>query len=182
MKECKYCKRKDDGVIPFVQDERKCVECRNRLKREKYKNDLEYRKRVIEYNSNYRNQTENKIKFKKYYKEYSTNSKNKDRIKKIKLKYSKNNPHKINAHTALRRVKKLQRTVFNNDITNHNIKETYKLCAILNKHSKQTFNVDHIIPLQGRCVSGLHVTLNLQVIPSQINFYKNNSFNDKDIV
>jgi hypothetical protein len=38
------------------------------------------------------------------------------------------------------------------------------------------WEVDHIIPLQGKFVSGLHVPTNLQVVPSIINRQKHNRY------
>lgn len=38
------------------------------------------------------------------------------------------------------------------------------------------WHVDHIVPLKGRLVSGLHIWCNLSVIPAKINLSKRNSF------
>lgn len=44
----------------------------------------------------------------------------------------------------------------------------------LNKITNYEWHVDHIIPLNGKYVSGLHTWNNLQVIPKILNFRKSN--------
>lgn len=42
-------------------------------------------------------------------------------------------------------------------------------------------HVDHVIPLQGRTVSGLHVAGNLRVITASENVKKHNRYEDSNV-
>jgi|LakMenEpi03Aug12_release.lakeMendotaPanAssembly.Ray.scaffolds.fasta_scaffold02469_20 hypothetical protein len=56
------------------------------------------------------------------------------------------------------------------------IAQIYGLSQLRTKVTGFAWNVDHILPLNGRKVSGLHVPDNLRVIPARDNFSKNNRF------
>jgi hypothetical protein len=60
------------------------------------------------------------------------------------------------------------------------IKEAYELAQLRTKHFGFSWHVDHIVPLQGELVSGLHVIENLQVIPGVENIKKKNKFEIDD--
>jgi hypothetical protein len=54
--------------------------------------------------------------------------------------------------------------------------EAYRLAERRKEITGFDWHVDHIIPLKGKLVSGLHVPTNIQVIPAVMNVRKHNSF------
>ncbi len=56
------------------------------------------------------------------------------------------------------------------------ISEIYDLAKLKTKLTGTKWHVDHVIPLRGKIVSGLHVPANLQVISEQANKVKRNNF------
>ena len=102
---------------------------------------------------------------------------NKDRKLQSTKRWQKQNPGKVNAITAKRRAAKLRATpkwLTSQQLTE--ISEFYILAKELQWLSDPTspLQVDHIIPLQGKNVSGLHVPWNLQILPKKANLIKGN--------
>lgn len=87
-------------------------------------------------------------------------------------KWKSNNLDAVNFHTQTRRANQKQRTPAWANL--EKIKEIYKECARITKKTGIVHHVDHIVPLQGKIVSGLHYEGNLQIITAEQNFVKNN--------
>lgn len=131
---------------------------------------------------------EGKAKRRKYFKTYAKTemfkraaanyrAKNPEKIKNRGRNWRLENPHLNAAKETHRRASKLKRTpswLSEDDLWI--MKEIYKLSSLRSELTGVPHHVDHIIPLQGKLVSGLHVPLNLQVIPAVENLKKNSSY------
>jgi hypothetical protein len=94
-----------------------------------------------------------------------------------KQEYQRNNLHIYAKNGAKRKAAKLQRTpAWLTDIDFERINNEYRVAALLTKVTGSAWHVDHIIPLQGKMVSGLHVPSNLRVLPATENIRKSNNF------
>lgn len=110
-----------------------------------------------------------------YYKQYYTTNKSNvllnQKIYKDKTKGLTNN------NTATRRARKLQATL--KCLTPEDleaIKEFYIVARWLTEAFEEDFHVDHIIPLNGKTVCGLHVPWNLQILTAKENLEKGISY------
>jgi hypothetical protein len=91
--------------------------------------------------------------------------------------YRQANKGKINALVAARKKHIKQRTPKWFGLEERwVVKEVYELAASRTKMTGFAWHVDHIVPLQGGIVSGLHVMNNLQVIPGVDNIKKKNRY------
>ena len=100
---------------------------------------------------------------------------NAETLKQNVLQYAKNNRGRVNALCLKRHADKLKRTPAWAD--HKRIAAYYDVCAFFNEVNGYTkYHVDHIVPLRGRKVSGLHVHNNLQVILATENASKGNHY------
>ena len=101
-----------------------------------------------------------------------------ERMAAAKLEAERTRPERraalVRHHAAKRRTAKMNRTPPWADVAA--IRAFYDEAARLTKLTGEQHHVDHIIPLQGKLVSGLHVENNLQVIPWLENIVKRNKF------
>ena len=127
---------------------------------------LKNKERIKETNRLYN--LNNKSKVKEIARLYLLN--NKEKRKETVRLTRLNNPHTQKAITAKRRALKLKATPKFANL--EKIKEIYKNCP-------QGYTVDHIVPLQGKVVCGLHVEWNLQYLtPSENSSKSNKLIND----
>ena len=128
----------------------------------------------------------NKDKISAYNKQYEKD--NKDRIasrrqdtleerREVKRLWRKNNLGMVLADCAKRRAAKVNRTpAWLTEFDRLKMKCYYQVAVMRSRESGQKWHVDHIIPLQGENVCGLHVPNNLQIIPAIENMRKNNHY------
>lgn len=105
---------------------------------------------------------------------------NRDKVLAARKKWRDSNKGKGAAHCKQRQAAKLQRTVPWADTDK--IAELYQAAKAMDFFNPCTkHHVDHVIPLQGDIVSGLHVHNNLQILTESENCSKGNSFREERV-
>ena len=102
---------------------------------------------------------------------------NKEKRKAQTKEWQQANKDKVNAKFAKRHAAKLNRTpgwLTEEDLGK--IKEFYKEAQKRKEETGEEWHVDHIIPLQGENISGLHVPDNLQLLRAKENTSKANRY------
>jgi 5-methylcytosine-specific restriction endonuclease McrA len=168
--------RAKDGLQP------RCKSCNKAAGAAWYKENKERRKAKSkewyesnrdEHNANCRKyQRENKEVL--YPKQRQWKSDNSDRKREVDTAWLEKNPAYSAQNTAKYRASKLQRTPPWADMSA--VAAFYTEAKRLEELTGIKFHVDHIVPLQGELVSGLHVESNLQLLTAHENQSKSNSF------
>lgn len=162
MKLCTKCKAEKDLPL-FGKDKSKksgysscCLECSK--KASQVRRDIDP-KRSREITKNYR-------------------TRNSDKEKARYTRYNKENPEVRAHHSAKRRAETLDATpVWLTKEQHDDIKAMYALAKKFERLCNTCYHVDHIVPLAGKDVCGLHVPWNLQLLPAKINMTKGNRYN-----
>jgi hypothetical protein len=162
---CKQCKKISSDSWYLNNKKRKAITGSNwRAKNKQHVAELSA--------ANYRkNLTANRAKRAKY------NSEHKEKTKLRRQQYLKENPHLGRYWANKRRVIKLQRTPKWLTLSDwEKIEEYYQYATILTQVTGIFYEVDHIIPLQGKNISGLHCPENLQILTRFENRSKGHKF------
>lgn len=187
--------RKNTGKFGRQEKCKKCSATYAKVQNKKHKNKrqaraLQYYKENQEkkkyQQKQYRLNNQEKVKQqrKKYYekhrsklleqkKEYYHN--NKSDIKEKRKLYVEQNRHKVNAAHIKRKVQKKQATPPWADL--QKIEHVYWVCNFISEITGIKHHVDHVHPLLGKTICGLHVHTNLQILTAEENMKKGNTYN-----
>lgn len=161
MKECSKCLHQSRKKYQTPESMEKIA-----IQRKEYK---EKNKDLIkEKNLEYRK--ENKEKIKKAQEAYRLN--NPEKVKSSKKRWEINNPEKVAEKRFKRRI--LEKQSIPEWSESDKIKNVYEKAKWLGSLTGLKYHVDHIVPINGKEVCGLHVWANLQILEASINCAKGN--------
>lgn len=103
-------------------------------------------------------------------------SRNADRQRAKTREWAKSNPERVRDHRATTK-KHVKHATICGSTYSRQIASIYRQARELTKITGTQYVVDHVVPLRGKKVCGLHVPWNLQVITSDENLRKLNKFN-----
>lgn len=165
MKKCNKCKETKDLSNFYTNKGGKlgvrarCKFCERKLdiKRNKTQKRKDYKKK-------YYNEVWKDIELERNKQKYKNNTEYRFRVKKHQKKYYRKNKHRYREAWAKYKAQKLNATL---EGYSEEIRKIYKNCP-------KGYHVDHIIPLQGKSLCGLHVPWNLQYLTAEENLKKSN--------
>lgn len=158
----------------------------------------EYRKRnkeklAVEARERYQaNHAKYLDKKKKYYqenreeireKQLKYRNENKEKVLQSNRQWRKNNPDKARENDVRCRYRRYKaRPAWLTVEQQKQINTIYKECRRMTIETGIQYHVDHIVPINGETVCGLHIPENLQILTASENCSKRNSFNAGDLV
>ncbi len=148
-----YCRYGHDWQVVGITKSSNCKAC-NQIYMRLYKQTPDYKCYISSYNKEFRRS--------EWYKNYQKSA----AVKDIQKRYRQENPELYRMlHSVCKTKRKLRIAKFGQE----GIRQFYKNCP-------SSMVVDHIIPLQGKKVSGLHVIWNLQYLTPTQNMSKGNKY------
>lgn len=115
----------------------------------------------------------NRERSREYYQENST--KILERRRSYQQEYYQSNKHVFTARNNRRRASELSATPPWISLEQlKDMKNLYRVCRNISESTGKQHHVDHIVPLKGENVCGLHVPWNLRIIPAKMNLSKGN--------
>ena len=158
MKQCNKCNKHKELSEFYDHKKNKdgksytCKPCHNKLRKQYYQQNKD---REIKLASEWAKA--NSDKHREYYKQYYYSNRAKEIARCRQKQLKRNNNIPIWADTL-------------------EIQKIYDEAQRLTQQTGILHHVDHMIPLQGKLVSGLHVHTNLQVLPAKENLSKSNTY------
>ena len=102
---------------------------------------------------------------------------NKEHLYAMNKQWRENNPDKVKEASVRNRYRRYRAIPsWLTDEQQQQINNIYKECKEMTMQTGIEHHVDHIIPIHGKTVSGLHVPENLQILTASENCSKKNSF------
>lgn len=148
-----------------------CKECDNKRRKKYYLDNKEY---TLKRTKEHREKNIDKVREYDNFR-YRRDYKKRNALSKIvSKKHRINNPAYYTAKAAERRASRRNATPTWSDLDR--IELLYKEAISMREQTGIKYHIDHIVPLKGKNVCGLHVHYNLQVLPAKENLSKGSKF------